>query len=40
VRSLLDTGQVLVNRAPENRRGRQLVRGDVVTLTCVDLEVG
>lgn len=32
-RTLLDEGEVTVNGEPESRRGRQLHRGDVVTLT-------
>ena len=40
VKSLLaDTG-VLVNGEPESRRGRQLVRGDLVTVDGVTLRVG
>lgn len=36
-RSLLDDGAVTVNGEDENRRGRQLVKGDVVE---VDLPAG
>jgi ribosome-associated protein len=32
VKALVAGGDVAVNGSPENRRGRQLVRGDVVTL--------
>ena len=32
VRPLVQAGEVLVNDEVETRRGRQLVRGDVVTL--------
>jgi ribosome-associated protein len=39
VKSLLADGEVLVNGAPEDRRGRQLVRGDVVTVDDVSLRV-
>jgi ribosome-associated protein len=38
-RILLDDGAVHVNGVPEARRGRQLVRGDVVTVDGVDLRV-
>jgi ribosome-associated protein len=40
VKVLLDDGAVRVNGSPEARRGRQLVRGDVVTVDGVDLRVG
>jgi ribosome-associated protein len=40
VKSLLDDGEVEVNGMREVRRGRQLVRGDVVTVGGVDLRVG
>jgi ribosome-associated protein len=36
---VLADGQVLVNGAVEIRRGRQLQRGDVVTVGGVELEV-
>ena len=39
VKSLLQDGVVSVNGLPEDRRGRQLVRGDVVTVDGVDLRV-
>ncbi|MEO6701105.1 MAG: RNA-binding S4 domain-containing protein [Jatrophihabitantaceae bacterium] len=32
VKLLLAEGTLLVNGEPENRRGRQLVRGDVITV--------
>ncbi|GEA83947.1 MAG: RNA-binding S4 domain-containing protein [Cellulomonas sp.] len=32
-RALLDDGAVTVNGEPEDRRGRQLVRGDVVAVS-------
>jgi ribosome-associated protein len=40
VKSLLAGGAVRVNGAPELRRGRHLVRGDVVTVGDTDLRVG
>jgi ribosome-associated protein len=40
VRVLLERGEVRVNGAPEDRRGRQLVRGDVVTVGRTELRVG
>ncbi len=40
VKALLDDGQVRVNGAREERRGRQLVRGDVVSVGAVRLRVG
>jgi ribosome-associated protein len=40
VRSLLEQGEVWVNGTPEVRRGRQLVRGDVVRVGDTDLRVG
>lgn len=39
VKSLLADGQVRVNGAREERRGRQLVRGDVVSVDGVKLRV-
>ncbi len=39
VKDLLASGAVQVNGEPENRRGRQLVRGDIVTVEDVDLRV-
>ena len=39
-RSLLADGDVRVNGTWEVRRGRQLVRGDVVSIGDVDLRVG
>jgi ribosome-associated protein len=36
---LLEDGSVRVNGEPEARRGRTLVRGDVVTVNGVDLRV-
>jgi len=39
VKSLLEQGEVRVNGAHEVRRGRRLVRGDVVTVGDVDLRV-
>lgn len=39
-RSLLESGQVRVNGEAEDRRGRQLVRGDVVTVGDTELRVG
>jgi len=40
VKTLLASELVRVNGEPEARRGRQLVRGDVVTVDGVDLRVG
>jgi ribosome-associated protein len=40
VKDLLNSGAVRVNGEPENRRGRQLVRGDIVTVDDVDIRVG
>ncbi len=40
VKDLLASGAVRVNGDPEIRRGRQLVRGDIVTVDDVDLRVG
>ncbi len=40
VKDLLASGAVRVNGEPETRRGRQLVRGDVVTVEGADLRVG
>jgi ribosome-associated protein len=40
VRPLLQDGLVLVNDEVETRRGRQLHRGDVVTLDGVSVRVG
>ena len=40
VKSLLAGGEVTVNGAPEDRRGRQLVRGDVVRVAGESLTVG
>ena len=39
VKSLLADGEVTVNGVPEDRRGRQLVRGDVVRVAGVSLTV-
>ncbi|GAA3831742.1 RNA-binding S4 domain-containing protein [Amycolatopsis tucumanensis] len=39
-RSLLEDGQVQVNGEVEERRGRQLQRGDVVTVGGDELRVG
>jgi ribosome-associated protein len=39
IKSLLDDGEVRVNGTLEVRRGRQLARGDVVTVGDVDLRV-
>lgn len=39
-RSLLADGEVLVNGETEQRRGRQLVRGDIVTVGGTELRVG
>jgi ribosome-associated protein len=39
-RSLLEDGRVQVNGEAEDRRGRQLVRGDVVTVGGTELRVG
>jgi ribosome-associated protein len=40
VKALLASGDVRVNREPEVRRGRQLVRGDLVQICDVSLRVG
>jgi ribosome-associated protein len=40
VKLLLEDGAVEVNGEPEARRGRTLVRGDVVTLDGADFRVG
>jgi ribosome-associated protein len=40
VKSLLDGGGVRVNGEPEERRGRQLFPGDVVTVAGNDIMVG
>ena len=40
VKALLAEGDVRVNGAPETRRGRQLIRGDVVSVGDLDLRVG
>jgi ribosome-associated protein len=40
VKTLLADGAVTVNAEPENRRGRQLHTGDVVTVFGQDLRVG
>jgi len=40
VKALLADGDVRVNGAPETRRGRQLIRGDVVSVGDLDLRVG
>jgi ribosome-associated protein len=40
VKSLLADGGIRVNGTPEVRRGRQLVRGDVVTIGSTSLRVG
>jgi ribosome-associated protein len=40
VKALLADGEVEVNGLPEARRGRQLVRGDVVALGGVEVRVG
>ncbi|GHE83755.1 RNA-binding protein [Amycolatopsis deserti] len=39
-RSLLESGDVQVNGEVENRRGRQLQRGDVVAVGGAELRVG
>ena len=39
-RSLLENGDVRVNGEAEDRRGRQLVRGDIVTVGDTELRVG
>ncbi|MFD4194100.1 RNA-binding S4 domain-containing protein [Amycolatopsis thermoflava] len=39
-RALLEDGQVQVNGEVEERRGRQLQRGDVVTVGGAELRVG
>jgi ribosome-associated protein len=40
VKDLLADGEVQVNGEGETRRGRQLVRGDVVSVGDTDLRVG
>jgi len=40
VKDLLADGEVEVNGEPEDRRGRQLVRGDVVSVSGAVLRVG
>ncbi|MBK1789200.1 RNA-binding S4 domain-containing protein [Prauserella cavernicola] len=40
VRSLLGDGRVRVNGGAEDRRGTQLVRGDIVTVDDTELRVG
>ena len=40
VKSLLADGEIRVNGAPEVRRGRQLVRGDLVSVGDTELRVG
>ncbi len=39
VKILLDDGDIRVNDVPETRRGRQLIRGDVVRVGAVELRV-
>lgn len=39
IKALLATEPVTVNGEPENRRGRQLVRGDVVAVAGQELRV-
>jgi ribosome-associated protein len=39
-KAVIATGEVTVNGEPENRRGRQLVRGDRVAVGAVELVVG
>ena len=39
VKLLLEDGVVHVNGVPEHRRGRHLIRGDVVTVDGLDLRV-
>ncbi|MBB3664602.1 MULTISPECIES: RNA-binding S4 domain-containing protein [Prauserella salsuginis group] len=39
VRSLLEDGRIHVNGETEHRRGRQLVRGDIVTVDDTELRV-
>jgi ribosome-associated protein len=39
VKDLLALGEVWVNGEPEDRRGRQLVRGDVITVGDTELIV-
>jgi ribosome-associated protein len=39
-RSLLEGGEVRVNGEAEDRRGRQLVRGDIVAVGDTELRVG
>jgi ribosome-associated protein len=40
VKPLVAAGEVAVNGRPETRRGRQLVRGDVVTVRGESVRVG
>jgi len=40
VKDLLAAGEIEVNGAAETRRGRQLVRGDVVAVSGVRVRVG
>jgi ribosome-associated protein len=40
VKALLESGAVLVNGEPEARRGRQLARGDVVSVDGDRIRVG
>jgi ribosome-associated protein len=39
-KAVITTGEVTVNGQPENRRGRQLVRGDTVAVGVIELVVG
>jgi ribosome-associated protein len=39
-KAVIATGEVTVNGEPENRRGRQLVRGDTVAVGAIELVVG
>ncbi len=39
-KAVIATGEVTVNGQPENRRGRQLVRGDTVAVGAIELVVG
>jgi ribosome-associated protein len=39
-KAVIATGEVTVNGQPENRRGRQLVRGDTVAVGVIELVVG
>lgn len=39
-KAVIATGEVTVNGEPETRRGRQLVKGDRVTIGAVELTVG